>query len=53
MRLLNKAVKRERHITPTIDDIIVELTGAKVFSKLDLNSGYHQVELSPIHTFLY
>jgi hypothetical protein len=47
MRLPNKAVKRERHITPTIDDIIVELTGAKVFSKLDLNSGYHQVELSP------
>jgi hypothetical protein len=35
------------HITPTIDDIIVELTGAKVFSKLDLNSGYQQVELSP------
>ena len=24
MRLPNKAVKRERHITPTIDDIIVE-----------------------------
>jgi hypothetical protein len=47
MRLPNKAVKRERRITPTIDDIIVELTGAKVFSKLDLNSGYHQVELSP------
>jgi hypothetical protein len=40
MCLPNKAVKRERHITPTIDDIIVELTGAKVFSKLDLNSGY-------------
>lgn len=47
MRLPNQAVKRERHLTPTIDDIIVELTGAQVFSKLDLNSGYHQIELHP------
>ena len=43
----NKAIERERHISPTIDDIISELGQAKVFSKLDLNQGYHQLELSP------
>ena len=30
---------------PTIDDIIVQLNQARVFSKLDLNSGYHQLVL--------
>ena len=46
MRAANEAIKRERHITPTIDDVIGELNNAKVFSKLDLNAGYHQVELA-------
>lgn len=41
MREANKAIQRERHITPTIDDIITDLNGAKIFSKLDLNQGYH------------
>ncbi|KAI5718631.1 hypothetical protein M8J77_024284 [Diaphorina citri] len=45
MRVPNKAIKRERHITPTIDDLVSELSGATVFSKLDLNEGYHQIEL--------
>ena len=47
MRAPNKAIQRERHITPTIDDIIADLNGAKVFTKLDLNAGYHQIELAP------
>ena len=47
MRQPNKAIGRERHVSPTIDDIISELGQAKVFSKLDLNQGYHQLELSP------
>ena len=37
MRKANTAIKRERHITPTIDDIISKLNGAQVFSKLDMN----------------
>ena len=45
MRLPNKAIKRTRHVMPTLDDILMRLNGAKVFSKLDLNSGYHQLEL--------
>ena len=45
MRAPNKAIKRERHITPTNDELMNDLNGATVFSKLDLNSGYHQLEL--------
>ena len=47
MRQANKAVQRERHITPTIKEIIGDLNGATVFSKLDLNQGYNQLELAP------
>ncbi|KAK9679592.1 Reverse transcriptase (RNA-dependent DNA polymerase) [Popillia japonica] len=38
-------LKRVRHLTPTIDDIIVALNGSKFFSKLDLKDGYHQLVL--------
>ena len=55
MRRANKAIERERHVTPTMEEIIVKLNGAKVFSKLDLNQGYHQIEIQkesrPITTF--
>ena len=47
MRLLNLAIKRERHITPTLDDIISKITGSRWFSKMDLRSGYHQIMLAP------
>ena len=46
MRQVNKSIKRERHITPTINEIINDLNGAKVFSELDLNQGYNQLELA-------
>ena len=46
MRIANKAIKRERHPSPTIDDLIHYLNGATVFSKLDLRSGYHQLSLA-------
>ena len=32
--------------TPTVDDLIVKLRGAKRFTKLDLKSAFHQIELS-------
>ena len=47
MRRANEAIQRERHITPTIKEVIGDLNGAKVFSKLDLNQGYNQLELAP------
>ena len=45
-RMANKAIDRERHPTPTVDDLIHTLNGATVFSKLDLRAGYHQLALA-------
>ena len=42
---LNKAVKRERYMLPTLEDILVKLSGARVFSKLDETSGFFQLPL--------
>nr|XP_006822924.1 PREDICTED: uncharacterized protein K02A2.6-like [Saccoglossus kowalevskii] len=47
MRAPNTAIERERHPIPTIEDLIVDLNGATVFTKIDLNKGYHQIELDP------
>jgi len=40
MRAANQAIERERHPVPTVEDLIVDLNGATVFSKIDLNQGY-------------
>ena len=43
---LNQSVKRERHQLPAVDQTLAQLAGARVFSKLDANSGFWQVPLS-------
>lgn len=52
MREANKAISRERHMLPTIDELIHDLTGATLFTKLDLRSGYHQLELHPSSRYI-
>ena len=52
LRQVNKAVKRQRNPTPTIEEVTSDLNGATVFSKLDLRAGYHQVELKPASRYL-
>lgn len=47
MRDANEAIQRVRHVTPTLDDLISDLNGATIFSKIDLRAGYHQLELAP------
>ena len=46
MRRANEAIIRERHPIPTIDEVLEQLNGSTVFSKIDLRWGFHQVELS-------
>ena len=43
---LNENVRRERHILPSVDHILAQLTGATVFTKLDANAGFWQIKLS-------
>lgn len=45
MRSLNQATIREQHVIPTIDNVVSDLNGCKVLSKIDLNQGYHQILL--------
>ena len=45
MRRANSAIKRERYPVPTVDEVLQDLNNSKFFSKLDLNSAYHQTEL--------
>ncbi|XP_014665850.1 PREDICTED: uncharacterized protein K02A2.6-like [Priapulus caudatus] len=47
MRKANEAIKRTKHVMPTINELITDLNGASVFSVLDLRSAYHQLELQP------
>nr|XP_048330622.1 uncharacterized protein LOC125422597 [Ziziphus jujuba var. spinosa] len=42
-RQLNKATIRNKYPLPRIDDLFYQLQGAKVFSKIDLRSRYHQL----------
>jgi hypothetical protein len=46
LRQLNQSVQREVYPLPTIDDLLVQTTNAKVLSKLDANSGFWQIPLS-------
>ena len=43
---LNNCVMRERYILPTVEHTLGQLAGAKIFSKLDANSGFWQLKLS-------
>ena len=46
MRQANTANQRERYPVPSTDELLHELNGSKVFSKLDLKWGFHQITLS-------
>ena len=44
-RELNKVTIRNQYSLPRIDDLFYQLQGARVFSKIDLRSGYHQLKI--------
>ena len=44
-RELNKLTVKNRYPLPRIDDLFDQLQGSRVYSKIDLRSGYHQLKV--------
>lgn len=42
-RQLNKVTIRNKYLLPRIDDLFDQIKGARVFLKIDLKLGYHQL----------
>ena len=47
-RQLNRVTIKNRYPLPRIDDLFGQLRGARVYSKIDLRTGYHQLRVREI-----
>ena len=45
---MNKVTIKNRYPLPRIDDLFDQLRGARVYSKIDLRTGYHQLRVREI-----
>jgi ribonuclease HI len=46
-RSLNDVTVKNKYLLPRIEDLFDQMRGARVFSKIDLRSGYHQMKIRP------
>ena len=51
-KAVNKAIRRTRYPSKSIDDLVVQANGAVMFSVIDIMKAFHQIELHPESRYL-
>jgi hypothetical protein len=46
-RSLNDVIMKNKYLLPCVEDLFDQRRGARIFSKIDLRSGYHQMKIRP------
>lgn len=46
-RKLNAITRKDRYPLPLVDELMERLSGAKIFTKLDIRQGFHRIRLDP------
>ena len=46
-RKLNAITRKDRYPIPLVDELMERISGAKIFTKLDIRQGFHRIRLDP------